>query len=238
MTQSNINLRCPNCFCKPLIVHNSGANCTACDSIYTLFKERLVLLSSRNELFDPTDYRNNETNNFYFRIRNIVSLLSKSLPGLSVNLSSARNLSYLNQRLNKTDRVLVLGSGKQRNYIESKLPEVLKSNIICIDIDKNADVNYFCDATNLPFVDGEFACVITTAVLQHISDNGLVVSEIERVLKNEGFIYSEYAFLQQVIEGGYDFTRLTMSGHRILYNRFVELDVGIVAGPATVFLWA
>ena len=36
----------------------------------------------------------------------------------------------------------------------------------------------------------------------------------------------------------YDFTRFMLSGHRRLFNQYAEIDAGLVAGPATAFVWA
>ena len=51
-------------------------------------------------------------------------------------------------------------------------------------------------------------------------------------------LYSELPFMQQVHEGAYDFTRYTLSGHRRLFNGFLELEAGMVAGPGTALAWA
>ena len=61
----------------------------------------------------------------------------------------------------------------------------------------------------------EIDLVIIQAVLEHVMYPNKVVSEIYRVLKNDGLIYSETPFMQQVHEGPYDFSRFTESGHRL-----------------------
>jgi SAM-dependent methyltransferase len=110
--------------------------------------------------------------------------------------------------------------------------------ITAVDVDLGADVDAFCDAHALPFPNASFDAVLTTAVLEHVADPNLAVSEIHRVLRSDGFVYSELPFMQQVHEGAYDFTRYTHSGHRRLFRHFDEIDSGIVAGPATALLWA
>jgi SAM-dependent methyltransferase len=101
-----------------------------------------------------------------------------------------------------------------------------------------ADVDLFCDGHDLPFEDGVFDAVITTAVLEHVLYPERVAKEIHRVLKFNGLLYSELPFMQQVHEGAYDFTRYTLSGHRRLFNGFSELESGMIAGPATALVWA
>ena len=105
-------------------------------------------------------------------------------------------------------------------------------------IDVSADVDVFCDGHDLPFVDGAFDAVVTTAVLEHVLYPERVAAEITRVLKEGGLLYSELPFMQQVHEGAYDFTRYTMSGHRRLFNHISEIDSGMVAGPGTALVWA
>jgi hypothetical protein len=80
--------------------------------------------------------------------------------------------------------------------------------------------------------------VIVQAVLEHVVDPERVVGEIWRVLRQDGLVYAETPFLQQVHAGAYDFFRFTSSGHRYLFRRFTELAAGPVAGPGTQLLWS
>ncbi len=110
--------------------------------------------------------------------------------------------------------------------------------VVYPDVDAGANVDLLCDGHDLPFADACFDAVVTTAVLEHMLYPEQVASEIARVLKHGGLLYSELPFMQQVHEGAYDFTRYTLSGHRRLFNRFTEIDAGMVAGPATALVWA
>jgi len=58
--------------------------------------------------------------------------------------------------------------------------------------------------------------MLVQAGLEHVRDLWQVVAEIHRVLKDDGLVYAETPFMQQVHEGPYDFTRFTESGHRYL----------------------
>ena len=58
------------------------------------------------------------------------------------------------------------------------------------------------------------------------------------MLREDGVVYAETPFMQQVHEAGFDFTRWTEAGHRRLFRMFSEIDRGLVAGPATALLWA
>ena len=50
------------------------------------------------------------------------------------------------------------------------------------------------------------------------------------MLKDDGLVYAETPFLQQVHGGPYDFTRFTHLGHRRLFRKFIELESGATAG--------
>ncbi len=106
------------------------------------------------------------------------------------------------------------------------------------DVDLGADVALFCDAHELPFLDATRDAVVTTAVLEHVMYPKRAATEIPRVLRLGGLLYSEMPFMQQVHEGAYDFTRYTLSDHRRLFNHFAELESGMVAGPATALVWS
>ena len=134
--------------------------------------------------------------------------------------------------------VLVVGGGRQRQWLYERLGSGDKVRMVYSDIDVSADVDLFCDGHDLPFVDSVFDAVITTAVLEHVLYPERVAEEIHRVLKVGGLLYSELPFMQQVHEGAYDFTRYTLSGHRRLFNGFAEIDSGMVAGPGTSLVWA
>jgi SAM-dependent methyltransferase len=134
--------------------------------------------------------------------------------------------------------VLALGSGGQRAELIGRLGGSQDVDLVAVDVDRNADVDAWCDAHALPFADDQFDGLITTAVLEHVLQPERVAAEIARVVKPGGLLYSEIPFIQQVHEGAYDFTRYTLSGHRRLFDAFEEIESGPVAGPATALVWS
>jgi hypothetical protein len=74
--------------------------------------------------------------------------------------------------------------------------------------------------------------------MEHVVEPSKVADEIHRVLKSDGVVYAETPFMQQVHEGAYDFTRYTVLGHRYLFKRFDELDMGGNIGPESVLAWS
>jgi SAM-dependent methyltransferase len=230
--------RCPQCRGGCLIAHMTENElvCAQCRQVFPVSNERPVLLRNDNLLFRVDDYIAEHTPS---RVSTLHKVAERFVPGLSVNLSRERILGVMRDQLIKSNKpiVLVVGSAGQRKWLNERL-QYGESVIVYSDIDIDADIDLFCDAHDLPFHDGCFDAVVTTAVLEHVMYPERAASEIARVLKVGGLLYSELPFIQQVHEGAYDFTRYTLGGHRRLFNRFDELDAGMVAGPGTSLAWS
>jgi len=233
-------LLCPQCHRGKLSVENKEPAellCDCCNAHYPVSFDRPVLLRADNVLFCLDDYHNLKS----FEVRKPRSFTWKNLiPSPSVNLASPRVLENVRQSLAELPiaKVLVVGGGNQRQWLDNRIGVGERILAIYSDIDVRADVDLFCDGHDLPFESSSFDAVITTAVLEHVLYPERVASEITRVLKLGGLIYSELPFMQQVHEGAYDFTRYTLSGHRRLFNSFAEIESGLVAGPGTALVWA
>lgn len=231
-------LRCPVCHSSDLTVGYTGIElselrCESCGTDYPISHGRPVLLRSDNEVFCLEDYR-------HARLPKPNWGWDRFIPSPSVNLASKRVLARVRQLLSETPAVviLVVGAGRQRKWLDERLGAGETVRVVYSDIDVGADVDLFCDGHELPFGANVFDAVVTTAVLEHVLYPERVASEIHRVLKIGGLLYSEMPFMQQVHEGAYDFTRYTLSGHRRLLNGFSEIESGMVAGPGTAMVWA
>jgi SAM-dependent methyltransferase len=231
-------LQCPNCGdnAVPLAEKDNDLFCKACHSIFPVVANRPVLLKSDNTVFQLDAYRGSAEK----KIKRPGGRWINIIPDPSVNLCRKRVLESLGKLLasKKLAKVLVIGSGNQREMLENLIGMAANLQLICSDIDIDADVDLFCDGHELPFIADSFDAVVTTVVLEHVMYPERVAAEIHRVLKLGGFLYSEMPFMQQVHEGAYDFTRYSLSGHRRLFNGFSELDSGMVAGPATTLVWS
>jgi len=228
-------LQCPDCRSRGLVVKNIELVCSACGASFPLAGTAPILLRHDNGLFSIDDYRNASPD---LNDRKIG--LVRFVPSPSVNLARERVLNQLRTILDEKGicNILVVGGGSQRTWLDPLLRAVTPHQVVYSDIDSRADVDLFCDGHELPFVDESFDAVVTTAVLEHVFYPEHVAAEISRVIKISGLLYSELPFMQQVHEGAYDFTRYTLSGHRRLFNQFAEIDAGMVAGPATAFVWS
>jgi ubiquinone/menaquinone biosynthesis C-methylase UbiE len=210
--------------------------CKNCHTYFGLTRGVPILIDDSRSVFKRAMYES----------KNRSSDLAKSLkgnrwvPSASVNLSFSRMMERLHKDLKKcvTPSILVVGAGLQGAKINNLFSSIDGVKIICVDIDVASDVSIIADAHNLPFLDSQFDAVITTAVLEHVVDPVQVVNEIWRVLKFGRYVYSEIPFMQQVHEGAYDFTRFTAGGHRRLFKKFEEIELGAVAGPGTALSWS
>lgn len=125
-----------------------------------------------------------------------------------------------------------IGDGTEQLYDD---PAV---QVVSFDIYGTPNVQFIADAHRIPAADGTFDGVVVQAVLEHVLEPWIVVREISRVLKLDGFVYAETPFLQQVHEGPYDFTRFTESGHRYLFRHFEAVAAGSLGGPGAQLLWS
>ena len=231
-------LQCPDCRIGALInlSDGSGLGCVSCSSQFPMSDGRPILLRSNSEVFCANDYIGIKLSDPHSKS----GMWKRFVPNSSVNLASKRVLSRLRDWLaiKPSAKVLVVGGGRQREWLDNRLGAGDSVHVVYTDIDSSADVDLFCDGHDLPFVDGVFDAVVTTAVLEHVLYPERVAAEITRVIKTDGLLYSELPFMQQVHEGAYDFTRYTLSGHRRLFNGFSEIESGMVAGPGTALVWA
>jgi len=228
-------LQCPMCKQGSLDNRAESLVCAVCSASFPQSGGRPILLRSDNDLFAISAYLQAKHDR-----RPTSEGWMRWVPNPSVNLARTRVLNQLRSRLDIAgpSAILVVGGGRQRAWLDPLLCAAQAHQVVYSDIDTGASVDLFCDAHDLPFVDGAFDAVVTTAVLEHVLYPERAAAEITRVLKFDGLLYSELPFMQQVHEGAYDFTRYTLSGHRRLFNQFTELDTGLVAGPATAFVWA
>ena len=239
---SSINERvlCLNCSQSSLHFEDSKIICKNCGTEYPVVEDVPILLKAENKIFPMQEFLADSPKSDALVKRRMIAMVGKFIPSISVNLSSNRCIKRYAELLAGEPQalILVVGGGKQREWLDKRFAAYPNVRLIYTDIDRDALVDYICDAHDLPFLENTFDGVITTAVLQHVLYPEKAIAEIHRVLKHSGLIYSEFAFMQQVIEGAYDFTRYSLSGHRRVFNYFDEIDSGLVAGPATVMVWS
>jgi len=229
-------LRCPECSASGLHLEADGVVCASCGRRYPVVRGRPVLIRHDHPLFPPSAYVNAPAGRGQARR----SWIQRFVPSASVELDPMQGGRRLGEALAEfpRPRVLVIGSGGQREQLRSTLAGWPNIEFLCCDVDVAAEVDFFCDAHDLPLVDRSVHAVVATAVLEHVLDPPHAVREMRRVLVDGGVVYSEIPFIQQVHEGRYDFTRYSLSGHRRLFHDFREIASGMVGGPGTALVWS
>jgi len=197
-----------------------------------------ILLNESNSVFSIDDIRGSGPAEP--PLSALQRAVRQRLPSPSRNPAASRNYGQFGRLLvekRSSPRVLVVGGSTIGHGMGAVLS---KSEIEFVETDVafGPRTQLVCDAHDLPFIDKSFDGVVVQAVLEHVVDPFHCVDEIHRVLKDDGLVYAETPFMQQVHLGPYDFTRFTHLGHRRLFRRFDEVDSGPVGGPGTVLSWS
>lgn len=92
--------------------------------------------------------------------------------------------------------------------------------------------DFYWDGIEMPFKDQEFDCVIATEVLEHCPDPEVILKEVFRVLKSDGYFFFTVPFLWNLHEVPYDEYRYTpFSLERHLKNSgFSEIEIKATGG--------
>jgi len=111
-------------------------------------------------------------------------------------------------------------------------PTRLHDKLINLNISQFANVDIVGDALNLPFLNGSIDSVVSSSVLEHLSDPEGSVREIYRILKPGGYLFVGIPFMQ--VFHGYpnDYTRWTLEGLKNLCKDFEEISAGVSNGPS------
>jgi SAM-dependent methyltransferase len=206
-----------------------------------------VLIADERSVFRTADYtRAGRPDGPRRGVRALARRLVHAGPAISGNAAAGDNFRELARLLE--DEPDGLGAGGRRRVLVvggqregAGFGELLASpavETVDTDVAVGPRTQIVCDGHDLPFRDGEFDAVVAQAVLEHVADPPRVVSEVHRVLRPGGLVYSEVPFMQQVHEGAHDFTRYTHTGHRRLFRCFDEIRSGAVGGPGMALAWS
>jgi SAM-dependent methyltransferase len=235
-------LQCPVCACD-LERSRDHLQCrgSSCLTLFPIQNGIPILINERSSIFSIQDFTLQRSTFFDLSSENIIKKAIKNLiPTINNNIKGKENYTRLGKLLlahSKETHVLVLGGSILGEGIKSLISEP-SIKFVETDISFGPRTSIICDAHDIPFKDGTFDAVIVQAVLEHVVDPYRCVEEIHRVLKDDGIVYAETPFMQQVHGGKYDFTRFTLLGHRRLFRKFSDLDSGPVCGPGMALAWS
>lgn len=168
--------------------------------------------------------------------------------GFSITLKNLLNFNYITKKNShrvynhlkknaQSKNLLIVGGGSVGNNSEF-LYNSNDFNTFSIDIYNNDNVDVVADAHKIPFKSNSIGAVWIQAVLEHVLDPEIVVSEIYRVLETDGIVYAEVPFMQSVHEGAYDFKRYSRSALRYLFKKFDLISIGPIDGAGSALRWS
>jgi len=234
-------MRCPKC--KGTLRNEGGRLCCAnalCGMQFPIVDGIPVLINDQTSLFARSDFVSRRNTTFDLSRRRLVRRVDRLLPSLSRNVKTKRNYRAFAELLltrSANPVVLVIGGSILGRGMDSLASES-KIQLVETDVSFGPRTQLICDAHDLPFEDNSFDGVVVQGVLQYLLEPSRCVREVERVLKPDGLVYAESAFMQQVVQGRYDFTRFTHLGLRRLFRHFKEVDSGPVGGPGMALSWS
>ena len=245
------SLACPCCGAS-LDVRDAHLACSAggCAASFPVIRGIPVLIDDRCSVFCVDDLVREQETFFAISSRSrLADLVTRLVPKRDKNLKAKGNYERLAKELlgegagaaagmpERRPRVLVLGGSILGAGIDEFVarPDI---DVLETDASFGPRTQLICDAHSIPFTDGSLDGVVVQAVLEHVVDPARCVSEIHRVLRPGGVVYSETPFMQQVHGGRYDFTRYTHLGHRRLFRDFDELASGAIEGPGMALAWS
>lgn len=236
MSKKKICLVCPSCKVCEINLKDCFFFCNECNVLYKVKDIYPILINFglENDLIKENEIRVKKkeikTNTLKKKILNYLYGVSK--------VTQINVINFLEKMNNNNGKHILVIGGATRGSGTSKLWENNQIEITSLDLVGTENVDYIADAHYLPFKEETFDGVWIQAVLEHVVSPETVVSEIYRVLKNDGLIYSEIPFMQQIHMGKNDFTRYTASGHRFLLKNFEKIDVGLNGGPGVSLSWS
>jgi SAM-dependent methyltransferase/uncharacterized protein YbaR (Trm112 family) len=231
-------LRCPRCK-QGLAAEGEELRCTnpECGNRYPVVGGIPVLFNEESSLF-----RNDAVHSVVFKPPaegSVRARIKRLVPTLSRNYRAADNYRVLRDRLEAGGggSVLVVGGGTAAIGIR-ELRQSGGIDIVETDVFIGPQTQAVCDAHDLPFAAESFDAVIIQGVICYLQQPERAVAEIHRVLKADGYVYSETPFVQQITGGRFDCVRYTPVGHRRLFRNFAEVMSGPIGGPGMVLAWS
>jgi SAM-dependent methyltransferase len=123
--------------------------------------------------------------------------------------------------------ILDLGAGRKKSG----------KNVLSIDLYKTPLVDLIGDIEHMPIASNSLDGIIARGVLEHVPCPGRVVSEVLRVLKPGGRVFSSIPFMQGYHPSPGDYRRYTLEGIKLLFSAFDEIECDITRGSASSFVW-
>lgn len=246
LEEINPILICPKC-ASPVVAHgqqficaNSECSCGG-GTGFLRINNQPVLVDFETSILEKDEVLTSGGMSVVIRKNNILRSFTKDrvLRSDAVNVAQ-RNAVAVAAEIESIGRkpiILIVGGGT-RGIATDLFFDDKNIGVVSFDIYASENTQFLADGHHIPLADCSVDAVWIQYVLEHVLSPWQVVAEIHRVLRDDGLVYSETPFMQQVHEGPYDFTRFTHSGHRWLFRQFEEIDSGISMGMGVQQMWS
>lgn len=221
-------LACPVCGGSVTVEANT-VSCARCPRRFETLGETPVLLDFESSIIDRDA----------FAASSGASAVPRGLSRRRTKVTPivAENLRRLRRLIPEGSTVLIVGGASDEHGLV-EFYEAPDLRVVGFDVYRSPLTTFIADAHSMPLKTGSVDVVVAQAVLEHVVDPARVVAEIHRVLRTNGLVYAETAFMQQVHEGPFDFYRCTPIGHRWLFRDFSAIEEGEIGGPGLSLVWS
>lgn len=224
-------LRCPSCGAS--IDRKDGALvCASCGTSYRVHKGVPILLRPCHPDFreEWLEAAHRAHPNFLHRLLSF-DFKHRSRPCIEAMVAA------LKARAAGTPTILVIGGGEAGIGLA---PVLRQPGVEWVETDiyVGSRTRLVADGHDLPFASASFDGVIIQSVLEHVRDPVRVANEAMRMLKPDGLLFSQAAFMQQVHEDRHDYFRFSPRAHRLLFAPLAVVSWGASVGPAVGLVWS
>jgi len=214
---------CPNCKSEKLYFEKHFLKCQECGKLYKVYDDKKIIFEKKEkeDIPDSLDCFKHFIKKYDKLYNLLIWLISPVYASSSLNRFLIKNI--------KSKNIVALNLGSGNSNISHK--------VINVDIFPYKNVDICCDIAKLPFKNNSTDVIFCVAVLEHMANPEKVVSEINRVLKKDGIIYSSFPFVQGFHASPFDYSRRTYEGMKFLFKDFKLIDLKCAGGPTSGMLW-
>ncbi|MBT3586686.1 MAG: class I SAM-dependent methyltransferase [Halobacteriovoraceae bacterium] len=214
-------LICPQCSEENLSLEADAAKCNACHQKYSLANDKIHFVVHEES---PTHDSLDKIKTFFKKYPKLYGLLKDTVSPLYLKNDIG---NFLRQNGGDKKVTVNLGSG---NFAVAK-------NVFNLDLIAYDNVDIVSNLEKLPFKNDSVDLLIINSVLEHVPNPGVVVLEMERILRPGGKIFASVPFICGFHASPYDYTRWTREGVKVLFKDFQMEDLRPEGGPTSALLW-
>jgi len=174
-----------------------------CNRLFPIIDSIPVLINDDSSIFSIDDFIRRRNTFRKPSEGKLAETLKRRIPRISENVRANEiydRLARLLLESSSSPVVLVVGGSIAGRGMDSLLSYSV-IELVETDVSFGPRTRLICDAHDIPFAQNSFDGVIVQAVLQHVVDPYRCVDEIHRVLKEDGLVYADTPFMQQVHGG-------------------------------------